>query len=301
MTPRIHYFFRDGARLCVRVWSQGGEPILLLHGGPGMPDYLMPVAGLLTRDLQVITYDQRGSGESYSTGGDYSFERHVEDLAAVAAALGLERFHLFGHSWGGLLAQLYAQEKPGSVKSLFLCNAMTGIGSGFLRMLAYLVSHYHRAAGIKGSMQMDFGFLLLSIPGKLRDFGARLLYRQVWRNFFAFSRFKPKINDRWVDGIHGYAVRRTLLSLARGSAKILQPVKLPRSVPVLALYGAQDVFGPEYRAVFNRYPWARKELMPHCGHIPWVHNPIAFAVLLQEFYAPYAVKRPARVSRRRLQ
>jgi len=57
------------------------------------------------------------------------------------------------------------------------------------------------------------------------------------------------------------------------------------------------VFGPERSAVFERYPWGRREIMPHCGHIPWVHNPIGFAMLLQEVYAPYAVRRPKRVVR----
>lgn len=291
MTPRTLFIQKNSTRLCVRVWSEHGEPIVLLHGGPGMPDYLMPVASLLTHDLRVITYDQRGSGRSSCANGDFHFERHVEDLASLASALDLDRFHLFGHSWGGLLAQLFAQHQPKAVKTLFLCNAMTGLGSGFIRMLLFLISHYHHAAGPSGALRMDIGFLLLAIPGRLRDFGARMLYHQIWRNFFAFSKLKPKINDRWLDGIHGHTVRRTFLSLANGSAHQLNPVRLPSHVPVMVLYGAHDVFGPEYRAVFKRYPWARKEIMPYCGHIPWVHNPIGFAMLLQEFYAPYAVKR----------
>ena len=289
MRPRTLFIKNKNARLCVRVWSDHGEPVIMLHGGPGMPDYLMPVAGLLTQDLKVITYDQHGSGASSCGNGEYRFERHVNDLAAVAAELGLDCFHLFGHSWGGLLAQLFAQHRPEAVKSLFLCNAMTGMGMELLRMLIFLVGHYHRAAGLVGSLRMDLGFLLLAIPGKLRDFGARMLYRQIWRNFFAFTGFNPRINDRWLDGIHGHTVRRTLLSLAKGSSRLLTPVRLPRHVPVLILYGDHDVFGPEYRTVFNRYPWARKEVLPYCGHIPWVHNPIGFAVLLQEFYAPHAV------------
>ena len=286
MVPE-HVTIRQGdADLSVRLWSKNGEPVVMLHGGPGMPDYLIPVARMLHRDAAVITYDQRGAGRSRSRAPVFGLQKHIDDLAFLVRKLGLAPFHLFGHSWGGLLAQLYCQQHPGTVKSLFLCNAMTGVGRDFVRMGLHLLKHYHQAADPPGWLKMETGFMLLALPGALGDFGARVLYRQIWRNFFAFSFLKPKINGHWLRGVYGHAVRRTLFDLLATPASRLNPSALAPHVPVLALYGERDVFGPEYQTVFRRYPRARKEIMPGCGHIPWAQNPIAFALLLDDFYTP---------------
>ncbi len=72
-------------------------------GGPGIPhDYLQPLADLAD-DRPVIFYDQLGCGRS--AGPDdpalWTMDRAVEEVAAVRAALSLDRMHLFGNSWGG--------------------------------------------------------------------------------------------------------------------------------------------------------------------------------------------------------
>jgi proline iminopeptidase len=287
LPPQTLTIERNHARLRVRIWSRSGQAVILLHGGPGMPDYLMPVAGMLSHDLRVISYDQRGAGESVCSNSDYSYQAHVDDLASVARYFRLDRFHLFGHSWGGLLAQLYAGQYPETLQTLFLCNAMTGVGKGFLRMLAQLFKSYHKAAGPTGWVKMNLGALLLLIPGRMRNYGAQMLYKQIWRNFFAFSNIRPKINARWLQGVHGAAVLATLLSLVRGQASVLDPTPLSSQVPVLSLYGSHDVFSSEIDAVHLRYPWADRIVLPFCGHIPWFQNPIGFSCLLNDFYAPY--------------
>ena len=53
-----------GAELAVRDFGGEGEAIMLLHGGPGVPDYLAPVADMLGPRYRAITFDQRGVGSS---------------------------------------------------------------------------------------------------------------------------------------------------------------------------------------------------------------------------------------------
>src|SRR4051812_47544191 len=96
-----------------RVWwgslGEGGIPLLCLHGGPGFAhDYLEPLEDLAAR-RRVVFYDQLGCGRSERPHDRslWTLERHVEELARVCAALELERFHLFGSSWGGMLALQY--------------------------------------------------------------------------------------------------------------------------------------------------------------------------------------------------
>lgn len=81
-------------------------PLVVLHGGPQVPsDYLFDLAKLGGRP--VVFYDQLGCGRSDSpnaSDADYSIAASVADLREVLSALGMSRYHLYGQSWGGILA-----------------------------------------------------------------------------------------------------------------------------------------------------------------------------------------------------
>ncbi|MHC4991871.1 MAG: alpha/beta fold hydrolase, partial [Planctomycetota bacterium] len=102
----------DGLRLHYRIYGEGGETLVLLHGGPGAnfmgvgPD-LLPLA----EDHTLVMYDQRGGGHSDPDpeASSSTAATHVRDLATVRRHLGLERMTLIGHSWGCVLATLYAE------------------------------------------------------------------------------------------------------------------------------------------------------------------------------------------------
>jgi proline iminopeptidase len=92
-----------------------GSPLLLLHGGPGAHhDYLYPQMLALAARHTVVTYDQRGGGQSKTDEPTpITWRTQVDDLAAVIAELGLTPPGasgpvLVGYSWGALLAMLYA-------------------------------------------------------------------------------------------------------------------------------------------------------------------------------------------------
>lgn len=106
------------------VGSGSNTPLLLLHGGPGVPSfYLNPLKGLAA-DRPVIFYDQLGCGRSDKT-SDSSFwtiEHFVRELGEVRKALKLDEIHLYGHSWGTMLAVDYLLTKPSGVKSVILAS-----------------------------------------------------------------------------------------------------------------------------------------------------------------------------------
>jgi proline-specific peptidase len=98
-------------------------PLLALHGGPGVPhDYLENLAKLARDGRRVIFYDQLGCGNSDKTGNPefYTVPLFVEELGEVRRALGLERIHILGQSWGGMLAMEYALTQPSGVASLLI-------------------------------------------------------------------------------------------------------------------------------------------------------------------------------------
>lgn len=106
-----------------------GEPIVLLHGGPGATHhYFHPHFSKLADSARVISYDQRGCGLSDRNKGDgYSIDQAVDDLENLRKSLGIDRWTVLGHSYGGLLAQNYAKKYPQSCKGLVLTCASPGV------------------------------------------------------------------------------------------------------------------------------------------------------------------------------
>ena len=114
-----------GGRLWYRVVGSGDAvPLLALHGGPGAGfDSLEPLE-IFASDRRVAFYDQLGSGRSDKPDDPslWRIDRYVEEVAAVRQALDLERIHLLGQRWGGMLAIEYMMSKPPGVVSLTLSS-----------------------------------------------------------------------------------------------------------------------------------------------------------------------------------
>jgi proline-specific peptidase len=114
-----------GGTVWYRVVGDGGIPLLCLHGGPGMAhDYVSTLADLADRRT-VIFYDQLGCGRSDRPGDAslWTLERSVAEVEAVRQALGLDRFHLFGNSWGGWLALQYTLDRKPDLASLVISSS----------------------------------------------------------------------------------------------------------------------------------------------------------------------------------
>lgn len=112
------------------VSAPGRQPLLVLHGGPGLPsDYLEPLADLAAAGRRVIFYDQLGCGNSDHIDDPslWTVGLFVEEVAAVRSALGLETIHLLGQSWGGMLALEYVLTRPVGITSLVLASATPSI------------------------------------------------------------------------------------------------------------------------------------------------------------------------------
>src|SRR4051794_26233206 len=117
----------DGVRLWATRSGDGGAPLVLCHGGPGLWDMFTDVAELLADVTPVVRWDQRGCGRSERCAGPWTSERFVADLDAVRRHFGLGRMALLGHSWGAQLALSYALAHPERVSALVYVSG-TGIG-----------------------------------------------------------------------------------------------------------------------------------------------------------------------------
>jgi pimeloyl-ACP methyl ester carboxylesterase len=115
-----------GVTLTVQLGGpEDAEPILFLHGFPESHRTWRAVAPALAGDYRVIAPDQRGFAGSDKPEGidNYKTDRILEDLIALADALGLGRFTLVGHDWGGAVCWLAALRHSERIRRLVIVNA----------------------------------------------------------------------------------------------------------------------------------------------------------------------------------
>jgi L-proline amide hydrolase len=123
--------YRTWYRVAGDAEDPGKLPVLCLHGGPGATWHHMEPYEALAEGRRVIFYDQLGCGNSAIHEPHdptmWTTELFVEEVGAIREALGLERVHVLGHSWGGMLAMAYAITRPAGLASLVVESAPASV------------------------------------------------------------------------------------------------------------------------------------------------------------------------------
>ena len=111
--------------LTMSYYDEGDGPVfLLVHGFSGSKLDFHDQLGWFSDRYRVIAPDNRGHGETTNTGdaSSYSIDAMVDDLHRFTGALGIEQFHLLGHSLGGMIAMRYALTHQDKLRSLILMD-----------------------------------------------------------------------------------------------------------------------------------------------------------------------------------
>jgi proline iminopeptidase len=123
LIPGEGFVQMQDAKIWYNVVGEGSKtPLLVIHGGLGVSSlYLKPLEEL-AKDRPVIFYDQIDCGKSSRTSDTslWKIEHYIEEIDQIRKTLGLDKLHIYGHSWGTILAAEYMFTKPEGVESLIL-------------------------------------------------------------------------------------------------------------------------------------------------------------------------------------
>jgi proline iminopeptidase len=148
-----------GGNIWYKVSGTGtGTPLVLLHGGPGFSSFYLKPFEDLGDDRQIVRYDQLGGGKSdkMSDTTMFTIEHFVAELESLRNHLGVEKWHVLGHSWGTILAVEYYKVHPQHVVSLTLSSAALDIpawANNANQLLTTLSDSAQRAVRLAESMK----------------------------------------------------------------------------------------------------------------------------------------------------
>ena len=128
------------------------------------------------------------------------------------------------------------------------------------------------------ALQRDRQLFIALLAG---DQAARRMMAGVWRNYFDPPESAPTPSREWLAGVHSRPIFATRQAALAAPAREL--LGLP-SVPVLIIFGENDIYGSTTERLVARYPNARVVIIPRAGHVPWLQNRAAFVHAISTFF-----------------
>lgn len=237
-----------------------GEPLLVIHGGGNSGEAWLRNATALADYYKVYVPDLPGFGLSQPL-GDKSFSEFVSFVDSFSDSLGLERFHLVGHSFGGGVALQYALESPQKVSKLILVSSLClgqeiALWARFVSRL-FLYSHLGKA--------------MLCVLNAAKHI-AKWLYAPM-------ELVTPALQ---VDT--GLGIARSVMTLKGQTTVLLN--RLPELLmPTLLVWGSKDSVVPATHcyAASELIPDCRLHIFEGCGHNVYRERLKEFSRLVNDF------------------
>ncbi len=273
-----------------RLWYQSigsGEPIVFIAGGPGFSHvYLKSHFQPLSHKFRLVFYDAVGRGRSENMDSNaYSIERDVADLEGLRDALGIEKWHVYGHSYGGVVAQRYALSHQERVNKLILSNTMHSgemWQQGCDNFYNEIKNQYPESwEDIECTARTNRAATIPEAPN-ISVSTMPLIY------FYDISNLKKLKNDSvpWNDDVYYSIVGRDVLSL-RSELKDLdfRPHLQKLKMPTLVLVGRFDRMAlPRYQLQYTKFaPHAEIFIFEKSGHFPFLEESHENIRVIQEF------------------
>lgn len=276
----------DGVQLRFQVVGSGKDTVVVLHGGPVLfsSSYLVRDFAPLVPGRTLIFFDQRGAGRSGLPADTtlHTAGRFVADLEAVRQHFGMERMSLLGHSWGAMLAGMYAIEHPNRVERMVLANPAPIDVPAQIEYLGNLAAN--TTAAEKARQDSIFPLMF----GGPDPVGAcEAYFGSLTRAYVADTAALANFKGTWCDvspqraGEMWLTIGRVVGSL--GNWNFRRPLGA-LSVPTLVVHGAGDPIPlSSSQAWASSVPGGRLVVIGGAGHFPWLEAPDAFFEAVNAF------------------
>jgi pimeloyl-ACP methyl ester carboxylesterase len=245
------------------VGTGPGLPVLFVHAFPLNRTMWAPQVSALVERCRCIAPDLRGFGES-SVIPPYSMEQYADDLAHLLEQLRVERVVLVGCSMGGYVALAFWRRHRQRVRALVLADTRAGADSDKALARRRELIEVARTEGATAIANLQ----IAGIVGKTTREKQPDTYDAVHR----------MIAQAPVEGIVGAL---QAMMLRADSTAMLPSI----DVPTLAIVGEEDTLTPvkEVRAMKERIPGSRLEVINSAGHLANLERPAAFNHIMTEF------------------
>jgi proline iminopeptidase len=266
--------------------NPNGKPVVFLHGGPGggtdpkMRRFFNP------KRYRIVLFDQRGCGKSRPSASlvDNTTWHLVSDIEAVRQHLKIERWQVFGGSWGSTLALAYAQKHPERCTELVL----RGI---FLLRRTELTWFYQEPLGAASMFPDLWEQYLAPLSAEERKDCMQSYYKRltsdnratlleaarawsIWEGALSFMRMNPNYVKRFGDPEFAAAFARIEChyfvngGFLERPDQLLEDVPKIRHIPAVIVQGRYDVVCPARSAwdLHKAWPEANLRIVPDAGH-----------------------------------
>lgn len=271
-----------------RVVNPEGKktPLILLHGGPGSTHNYFEILDALGKkdNRPLIMYDQIGCGESMVTGHPELFTAEVwlEELETIRTYLKLDKVHILGQSWGGMMAIWYAiEKKPKGVKSYILSSTLSSAKlwkEEQYRRIGYMPQKMQEA--IHKAVETD-NYSSKEYEDALAEFMRRHCADEVTENSPECIR-RPK-----VAGTESYIVgwgHNEFLPTGTLSGYEFTERLHEITTPCLITNGQRDLCSPYIaKTMYDNLPNAEWELFAYSRHMPFVQENEKYMQILQKW------------------
>jgi proline iminopeptidase len=267
-------------------WEQcgnpDGRPALFLHGGPGSGTGPAHRRFFDPAHWRIVLFDQRGAGRSTPSASliDNTTPHLVSDIEALREHLGIEKWLVFGGSWGSTLALAYGQAHPERCAGFVLRGVFLGSadeidwflhGMGRLFPEAWAEFRDHIPAAERGDLLAAYHRRLTDADPDMHQPAAR-----AWARYEGTcSTLAPS-----PETVAGFTAKRTALSLARFEAHymahgmflppagLLAGMTALEGLPAIIVQGRYDVVCPPVtaHALHRAWPGSTFTIVPEAGH-----------------------------------
>ena len=134
------------------------KAIIFLHGGPGYNSASFEATTaqkLSDNGFFVVVYDRRGEGRSEGLRAEFTFEETFDDLKSIYKKFKIKKAILIGHSFGGIVATLFAEKYPRKIKSVVLVGAPVSFQESFKTIISKCRTIYENNLDIENLNYMD--------------------------------------------------------------------------------------------------------------------------------------------------